>query len=179
MENPGKAHLRLVDGLTSGDIEAEFQPLPHYPWSSRPSHLPLDIEECATALYLAEGVIGRAAERLKVEPLKLTRLIARSPRLTRLHGELVSLLNDKVHEEYMRAFADEDSRRREWAASKVAQTKGFQSHPLAPNSQVSPTISLSASGAREITFRWRTDADDAISTTYEEKETDDSGGGEV
>ena len=96
-----------------------------------------------------------------------------------MHAELASLLNDKVHEEYVNAFAGEDARRREWAASKVSQTKQFQVHPLAPNTNVAPTLSLLASGAREITFRWRTDADDAISTTYEEKETDDSGGGEV
>ena len=177
MTEPPK--LKLVDHPALPPDESEFLPLPYYPWPSRPSHLPLDVEEVATALYLAEGVIRRAADRLKVEPLKVVRSIARSARLQRLHSELVSLLNDKVHEEYVRAFADEDSRRREWAASKVASTKQFQSHPLAPNSNVAPTLSLSASGAREITFRWRTDADDAISTTYEEKETDDSGGGEV
>ena len=110
--------------------------MPFYPWEIRPSHLPLDVEEVATALYLAGGLIARAAERLKTEPLKVVRAIARSARLTRLHAELASLLNDKVHEEYIAAFKDEDSRRREWAASKVSQTKGFQAHPLAPNSNV-------------------------------------------
>ena len=143
---PERPHLKLVDGLQPSDIEAEFQPLPHFPWNKRPPHLPLDIEECATALYLAEGVIGRAAERLKVEPLKLTRQIARSPRLTRLHGELVSLLNDKVHEEYIRAFADEDDRRREWAASKVSNTKGFQAHPLAPNANNPQGLPVGSNG---------------------------------
>ena len=152
MTDPDKAHLRLVDGLQPSDIEAEFQPLPYYPWDRRPSHLPLDIEECATALYLAEGVIGRAADRLKVEPLKLTRQIARSPRLVRLHAELTALLNDKVHEEYIKAFGSEDDRRREWAASKVSNTKGFQSHPLAPNGQVSPAVTIG--GPTSITIHW-------------------------
>ena len=114
-------HLKLVDPSTNPPDDAEFIPLPFYPWETRPSHLPLDVEEVATALYLAGGLIGRAAERLKVEPLKVVRSIARSPRLVRLHAELASLLNDKVHEEYVRAFGDEDSRRREWAAAKVAQ----------------------------------------------------------
>ena len=62
---------------------------------------------------------------LKVEPLKVVRVIARSPRLTRLHAELAALLNDKVHEEYVRAFEDEDDRRREWAASKVSPDEGI------------------------------------------------------
>lgn len=147
--------MEKVDDKVLLDIEAEFVPLPHYGWARRPSHLPLDVEEAATALYLSEGVISRAAERLKVEPLKLVRVIARSPRLTRLHAELTSLLNDKVHEEYVRAFQDDDSRRREWAASKVANTKQFQQHPLAPNSNV-PTQAFTGSpnGPMRIVISW-------------------------
>ena len=169
MENPDKTHLRLVDGSTSSDIEAEFQPLPHYPWARRPPHLPIDIEEAATALYLCEGVIARAAERLKVEPLKLTRQIARSPRLTRLHAELVALLNDKVHEEYLAAFKDEDSRRREWAASKVAQTKGFQSHPLAPNANNPQGLPVGPNGPTRIIISW----EDPSPLTIEHAPSDD------
>ena len=132
-------HLKLVDGQTNPPDDAEFIPLPYYNWEIRPSYLPLDVEEVATALYLAQGIIGRAAERLKTEPLKVVRAIARSARLQRLHNELASLLNDKVHEEYVRAFEADDDRRREWAASKVSQTKGFQAHPLAPNSNLAPS----------------------------------------
>jgi hypothetical protein len=136
MENPPN-HLKLVDGNSNLlDVDAEFIPLPYYPWERRPSHLPLDVEEVATALYLTRGLIGQAAERLKVEPLKVVRSISRSARLTRLHAELASLLNDKVHEEYINAFESDDDRRREWASAKVAQTKQFQGHPLAPNSNV-------------------------------------------
>ncbi len=159
-------------GDLPSEIDQEFLPLPHYSWKQRPSHLPLEIEEAATALYLAEGVISRAAERLKVEPLKLVRVIARSPRLTRLHAELTSLLNDKVHEEYVRAFGDEDSRRREWAASKVANTKAFQAHPLAPNSNVAnPLASLAASpnGPLRIVISWE---DSASPLTIDHDEAD-------
>lgn len=117
------------------DIDEEFLPLPHYSWAVRPSHLALDIEECATALYLSKGVVSVAAERLKVESLKLQRVINRSPRLVRLHAELVALLNDDVHKEVIAAFADDDSRRREWASAKVINSRQFQGHPLAPNAQ--------------------------------------------
>ncbi len=148
-------NMENTDNKAISDIEAEFVPLPHYSWARRPSHLPVEVEEAATALYLADGVIARAAERLKVEPLKLVRCIARSPRLTRLHQELTSLLNDKVHEEYVRAFGDDDSRRREWAASKVANTKQFQNHPLAPNSNApQQAFAGSSNGPMRIVISW-------------------------
>jgi hypothetical protein len=134
-------------------VEDEFLPLPFYAWDRRPSTIRLDPEEAATALYLAEGEISVAAQTLKVEPLRLMRAIRCSARLTRLHAELVSLLNDKVHHEYRRAFNDEDDRRREWAASKVSQTRQFQDHPLAPNqSNPSPTIALG--GPTRIVISW-------------------------
>ena len=141
-------------------IEDEFLPLPYYPYDRRPSVIPIDPEEAATALYLAEGEIAIAAQTLKVEPLRLMRVIRRSPRLTRLHAELVSLLNDKVHHEYKRAFGDDDDRRREWAASKVSQTKQFQDHPLAPNSQAS-SLSISPSGPTRIVISWDNDPSDS------------------
>ena len=134
-------------------VEDEFLPLPFYPYDRRPSVIPIDPEEAATALYLAEGEIAVAAQTLKVEPLRLMRVIRRSPRLTRLHAELASLLNDKVHHEYKRAFDDEDDRRREWAASKVSQTKQFQDHPLAPNTQSAPTLAI-AGGPTRIVISW-------------------------
>ena len=148
-------HLKLVDSSAGSDLDAEFVPLPFYPWDVRPSHLPLDVEEVATALYLAQGLVGRAAERLKCEPLRVVRSIARSARLQRLHSELAALLNDKVHEEYVRAFEASDDRRREWASSKVSQTKQFQSHPLAPNSNLAPSSVVGgSSGPMRIVISW-------------------------
>jgi hypothetical protein len=152
---PDTPHLKLVDGSAVSDLDAEFVPLPYYNWAVRPSHLPLDVEEVATALYLCQGIIGRAAERLRTEPLKVVRAISRSARLTRLHAELAALLNDRVHEEYINAFNAPDDRRREWAASKVAQTKQFQGHPLAPNSNVPAQISQGGSGGpMRIVISW-------------------------
>ena len=150
---PDTPHLKLVDGSAVSDLDAEFVPLPYYSWETRPSHLPLDVEEVATALYLAGGLIARAAERLKCEPLKVVRAIARSARLQRLHQELASLLNDKVHEEYLKAFEATDDRRREWAASKLSQTNQFQNHPLAPYNSA-PAQLANASGPMRIVISW-------------------------
>jgi len=138
------------------DSNDEFLPLPYFPWEVRPSHIGIDVEEAATALYLAEGVVSVAAERLRVDSLRLQRAINRSPRLVRLHGELIALLNDKVHAEVIRAFKDDDSRRREWASSKVMSSRQFQSHPLAPNTQVIPSLSITQEN-NNITFVWRTE----------------------
>jgi hypothetical protein len=39
----------------------EFVPLPWFPWETRPETLPLDDDEVATALYLANGDLKEAA----------------------------------------------------------------------------------------------------------------------
>ncbi len=137
----------------NNELDSEFLPLPYYPWDRRPSHQRIEEDEAATALYLAEGVIAQAAERLRVEPLRLTRAISRSPKLRKLHEELVSLLNDKVHAEYLKAFLSDDDRRREWAAAKLAQTKQFQAHPLAPNTNVPAQLAV-AGGPARIIISW-------------------------
>jgi hypothetical protein len=42
----------------------EFVQLPYGPWDSRPETLPLDVDECATALFLANGNVKGAADLL-------------------------------------------------------------------------------------------------------------------
>jgi hypothetical protein len=134
-------------------MDEEFLPLPYYPYEKRPSHMRLEDDEVATALYLSEGELAVAAEKLRVDPLRVIRAVNRSERLKRLHAELASLLNDKVMREYKRAFESEDDRRREWAASKVAQTKQFQVHPLAPNTNTPTPIAIGG-GPSRIIISW-------------------------
>ena len=66
----------------------EFVPLPFFPWIERPLTLPLDDDECATALFLAKGDVNAAADRLKVMPARLQRSIRKSRRLIRLCEDL-------------------------------------------------------------------------------------------
>jgi hypothetical protein len=63
---------------------SEFEPLPFYPFDERSLSLPLDVDECATAIYLSHGDIGAAAALLKVSPARLNRVVRASPRLMRL-----------------------------------------------------------------------------------------------
>ena len=135
------------------EIDEEFLPLPYYPYETRPPGVPVDIEEAATALYLHGGVIADAAERLRIPSLKLQRIIDRSPRLTRLHKELVALLNDKVLKQVITAFDDPENRRKEWASAQVIRSEAFRSHPLAPTRDASqPTLSLA--GPQRIIISW-------------------------
>jgi hypothetical protein len=135
------------------EIDEEFLPLPYYPYESRPVHIPVDVEEAATALYLDKGVVDDAASRLRIPSLKLQRMIDRSPRLTRLHKELVALLNDRVLKQVISAFDDPDNRRREWASAQVIRSEAFRSHPLAPSQQNSqPTLNIA--GPQRIVISW-------------------------
>jgi hypothetical protein len=58
----------------------EFVPLPY----SRPDTVPLDVDECATALYLANGDMKGAADRLKVTERQLRKLVRKHHKLQRV-----------------------------------------------------------------------------------------------
>jgi hypothetical protein len=53
----------------------EFLPLPFFPYPERPLTIPLDVEECATAIYLKNGDLAAAAARLKVTPARLNKVV--------------------------------------------------------------------------------------------------------
>jgi hypothetical protein len=67
---------------------SEFLPLPYFVWDSRPETLPLDVEECATALYLADGDLKAAAALLKVTVAQLRKPIRKTHRLQVLVEQL-------------------------------------------------------------------------------------------
>jgi hypothetical protein len=67
-----------------------YLPLPFYNWPERPHSIPLDVEEVATSLFLADGNVSAAAERLRVPPARLNKCIRKSPRLIRLQARLTS-----------------------------------------------------------------------------------------
>jgi hypothetical protein len=151
-------YLTLVDPVDPG--EQEFLPLPYYPWDERPPHLAIDPDEAATAIHLGETLPG-AALLLKVPLRRLVRLVKHSPRLTRILAETTDILVAEASAEYARALRAPDDRRREWAATKIMQSRAAAGHPLSP-APPNSTMSLTATqtdGSRRITFRWRTDAD--------------------
>jgi hypothetical protein len=70
----------------------EFVPLPYFPWKSRPDSLPLDTDEIATALYLANGDLRAAAALLKITLTQLKKPIRKTPRLQ----QLIERLRDRA-----------------------------------------------------------------------------------
>jgi hypothetical protein len=158
-----KPYLTLVDPDRDRSRDEEFSPLPYYGWDERPSTLPLDPDECATAIHLAQGDLPAAAALLKVPHHKLHRQVVIHPRLARVLSESLALAHNRAASEYIRALDSPSDRRREWAAAKILSTRSAASHPFAPAPPQPSTASLSlqqSGPSRTLTFRWRTDEDD-------------------
>lgn len=159
-----KPYLTLVDPRTTSTHEhdGEFVPLPYYGWLERPATVPLEIEECETAIHLAEGHIPKAASLLKVPQFKLDRMIRRHPRLQRIYEEAARLVGHRSAGEMIDALDSPHDRRREWAATKILASKACRDHPFspAPAEPSSASIALTQTPtSRTITFRFRNDSD--------------------
>jgi hypothetical protein len=161
-------HLTLVTPTTTNtttDHDQEFIPLPFYPFTERPATLPLDPDECATAIHIAQGDIPAAASLLKVPQFRLEREVRRHPDLGRILNEELQIAVSRSRSELLTALDSPNDRRREWAASKILSSRIAQNDPFAPApaqpSAAQASLSLTSSAAgRTLTFRWRTDADE-------------------
>lgn len=101
-------------------LPADLRPLPTMPYDQRPAELPLDIEECRTALWKCRGNITKAAELLKTTSSRLRIFIAKSPYLSseqkEANEQLVDIAEDVVYD----ALTDgEDPGRRDTMARFV------------------------------------------------------------
>lgn len=112
------------------EIPADLQPLPTTPWDERPTELPLDVEECRTALWLYRGNIGDAAEALKVRSARLRNFVKNSEYLTREMAEAREILKDIAEKNVYDALTDAaDSGRRDsmsrFVLSTIGKDRGF------------------------------------------------------
>lgn len=163
-DSPKRPHLTLVDPSDVQSNDDEFVALPFYPWDERPPTLPIDFDEAATAIHLAHGELQKAAALLKSPLHRLTRLLRASPRLQRIHQESFEHALIKAVAVPIDTLFDpsSDQRAKEWASTKVLQSRLAMGHPLSP----APPSTIQSSSLtvnpqqRSITFRWRTDADD-------------------
>ena len=177
MEKP--PYLTLVDPRAHDPQADEFLPLPFYPWDERPAHLPLDHDECATAIHLAGGSLKAAADLLKVPLFRLSRSLRASPRLQKVREESLSIGVAKAESKVFEALDagetvyDSDGnaefvpnhRRQEWAVNKILASRAAMGTPLspAPAASIQSNSSLTLnSEKRSVTFRWRTDTDAAL-----------------
>lgn len=106
-------------------MPSNLQPLPTMPYDERPVELPLDVEECRTAIWQCRGNISLAAQLMKVKPARLRRFVASSPRLVDEVKEAQEQLLDIAEDIAYEALTDEDdSGRRDQMARFVMSNLG-------------------------------------------------------
>ena len=91
-------------------IPEDLMPLPTQPWDMRPASMPLDVEECRTAIWRNDGNITKAAKLLKVEPQRLRTFVRGNDRLQREVDEASEQIIDKATEVVRICLDDPDER---------------------------------------------------------------------
>lgn len=115
--------------MTTG-IPTDLVPLATSPWEVRPADLPLDIEECRTALWETQGNITKAAELLKVSPGRLRTFVKNSEYLTREALEAEEVIKDIAEGNIVEALSDPaDAGRRDtmsrWFLERKGKDRGY------------------------------------------------------
>ena len=143
-------------------------PLPTMPWDERPAELPLDIEECRTALWQTDGNITRAAVILKVTSTRLRNFVKASAYLTAEAEEFRNRIVDKAEEVVIEALNDPEraDTMARFVLSSLGKTRGYNQ-----NSANKGTISI---GDINITWGDGTPLEPIDSTKVIEHERTDS-----
>lgn len=116
---------KFVSGLLMTEMPENLLPLPTMPYDARPVELPLDVEECRTAIWRCRGNLSAAAVLLKVKSARLRKFVQNSPRLLdevkEAQEQLVDIAEDVAYE----ALTDEeDAGRRDQMARFVMTNLG-------------------------------------------------------
>ena len=88
-------------------IPNDLVALPTMPYSERPAELPLDVEECRTAIWMTRGNITEAAKLIKVTSIRLRAFVKKSPYLTAEMQEANDRLVDIAENNVYDALTDE------------------------------------------------------------------------
>lgn len=103
-------------------LPTDLVPLPTMPYDERPEALPLDVEECRTALWMVRGNISEAAKVLKISSLRLRNFVKGSKRLTEEQKEMQAVLLDTAEDVAYEALTDEDDKGRRDAMARFVMT---------------------------------------------------------
>ena len=134
-------------------IPDNLRPLPTMPYDERPVELPLDAEECRTAIWRCEGNISQAAQLLKVTSVRLRSFVNKSAYLMREAQEAREMLADTAEMVVREALTDEEdkSRRDQMArfvlGSSFAKQRGWGSGNI-------PSLNVNNKGGT-IVVRWQ------------------------
>ena len=95
------------------------------PYNERPAELPLDVEECRTAIWMASGNISEAAKLLKTSSIRLRNFVKKSPYLSAELQESADRLVDIAEGNVLNALTDElDPSRRDTMSRFVLTSIG-------------------------------------------------------
>jgi len=89
------------------NIPDDLVALPTMPYPERPLELPLDIEECRTAIWMAAGNITEAAKLLKITSIRLRNFVKKSPYLSAEMQEAADRMVDIAESNVLDALTDE------------------------------------------------------------------------
>lgn len=156
MDKPPYLTLVGENNASQSANDDEFIPLPHYPWETRPSTLPIDSDEAATAIHLSNGDEVQAAALLKVPIIRLRRLIRASPRLQRIYEEALGVTLAKAASVPIATLWDPnaDNRRREWAATTLLKSRLARDHLLAPAPPANLTSAIPGATTGTLILKW-------------------------
>ena len=125
MSNAEEIDRNYEDGVPS-DLVA----LPTMPYSERPNELPLDVEECRTAIWMAAGDITEAAQILKITSIRLRNFVKKSAYLSAEVQEAADRLVDIAEANVKEALTDPlDASRRDtmsrYVLSNIGKARGW------------------------------------------------------
>lgn len=129
--------------MSLDNVPRDLVPLPTMPYNVRPVEIPLDVEECRTAIWRCKGNISQAAGLLKTTSVRLRSFVERSPYLRREVKESLELYVDRAEEIVEEALNDEEdkSRRDQMArfvlGSQVARARGWGNGTAQPGMKIS------------------------------------------
>lgn len=111
-------------------IPDDLVALPTMPYSERPVELPLDIEECRTAIWMASGNISEAAKILKITSIRLRNFVKKSAYLSAEMQEAADRLVDIAESNVKEALTDPlDASRRDtmsrYVLSNIGKNRGW------------------------------------------------------
>jgi hypothetical protein len=122
------------------------------PYSERPLELPLDVEECRTAIWMAAGNISEAAQLLKITSIRLRAFVKKSPYLSSEMQEAADRLVDIAESNVLNALTDEQDPSRRDTMSRFVLTNIGKHRGWGSGSPGNVTVKNSAGGT--IVVQW-------------------------
>jgi hypothetical protein len=123
------------------------------PYSQRPVELPLDVEECRTAIWYARGNITQAASILKVPSARLRNFVVKSQYLSREVEEATEQLIDRAEVIVSEALDDEDDKSRQDQMAKFVLSSS-KAKKRGWGAGSNPSLSVKNTGSGTMIVGW-------------------------